>query len=277
MKTRRPILILGLFIIIVASFFFVQSEDKEAISNILQLHPPLFIQPALAANNEIVLRLDSEAGFAAYFQDPTGITLSSVRGAFRTIEAETASYIIGSVPVPGYSENEDAHVYVHVDGWVLAYYFNTDPASKIIDMATYQSNNLNTTKLQNALAVIAAAAGSPLSNIGYYDFRYPNATHVMLIGETMTDGDNSFTVNLPSSYGFYDRGWATINACAPSNSACSARPRVKINGTYLADGCRYCYGNISAPLLLPGATHTVTVEDSRNESRAVIMLIYRIP
>lgn len=277
MKTRRLILSLGLFIITVISFYVAQPKDKDATSIIFQLHPPLFIQPALAANNEIGVLLDSEAGFAAYFQDSTGITLSSVRGAFRTIETETASYIIGSVPVPGYSENEDAHVYVHVDGWVLAYYFNTDPASKIIDMATYQSNNLTTTKLQNTLAVIAAASGSPLSNIGYYDFRYPNATHVMLIGETMTDGDNSFTVNLPSSYGFYDRGWATINACAPSDSACSARPRIKIDGTYLADGCRYCYGNISTPLLLPGTTHTVVVEDGWNESRAVMILIYRIP
>ena len=63
-----------------------------------------------------------EAGISAYFKSASPIALADVRGVFRVIEVETADYIIGSVPVPDYRGEYDAHVYVHREGWFVAYY-----------------------------------------------------------------------------------------------------------------------------------------------------------
>jgi hypothetical protein len=218
-------------------------------------------------------QLDAEAGISAYFRDQAGITLNSVWGVFRTIEVSTSNYIIGSVAVPNYGETEDTHVYIHKDGWVLAYYLRGDPASKMIDMKTYRtSGNLNTTKLQNVLAVVAAAAGSSFSGSTYYDFRYPNATNIMVVAENNSDGDNSFTINIPSSYGYYERGWAVIN-----NDQSWVAPVIKIDGVAINSGCAYCYGTISAPQLLPDITHDVSVVEGYNASRGALILTYRMP
>lgn len=49
--------------------------------------------------------------------------------------------------VPDYPESEDVHVYVHRDGWFLAYYLVADPAGKIVNWRLYHNtgrNNLST-------------------------------------------------------------------------------------------------------------------------------------
>jgi hypothetical protein len=65
------------------------------------------------------------------------ITINSVASLFRTIEVSTTDYIIGSIPVPNYPETEDAHAYIHKDGWMLAYYLKVDPVGKIVDWQSY--------------------------------------------------------------------------------------------------------------------------------------------
>ena len=96
-------------------------------TNTLALQAPPFInvarsEEASPTDFDLGAYLDQEAGISAYFHSPDAITLSQVRGQFRTIEMETPDFIIGSVPVANYIENFDAHVYVHTSGWILAYY-----------------------------------------------------------------------------------------------------------------------------------------------------------
>ena len=38
------------------------------------------------------------------------------------------------------------------------------------------------------MSIIAGAAGMPVSNLRYYDFRYPNATDLLLIAEDEDNG-----------------------------------------------------------------------------------------
>jgi len=139
------------------------------------------------------------------------ITLSNVRGKFRTIERETADYMIGSVPLTNYPENYDVHVYVHKDGWILAYYLKQDPASKIFDWRAYDTNGatLITTKLENAITTIVNAVGVSLTTTTYYDFRYPNATKIMLVAEEDANGNgDSFDVNVPQTFVVFERSWS---------------------------------------------------------------------
>ena len=169
---------------LILSFSFVNgSTGPTNEDNTFRLQAPPFVSaaglPSRLAQG-IGTLLDDEAGISAWYQSPDAINLSQVRGQFRTIETETSDYIIGSVPVPDYYEVADAHVYVHRDGWILAYYARTDPISKIVDAEHY---TITTTKLKSVVAAVASAAGAPFTDVTYYDFRYPNASHLMLILE----------------------------------------------------------------------------------------------
>lgn len=76
--------------------------------------------------------LEDEAGISAYGQ-VSSANLDLAENAFKNIEKKTSEYIIGSVALPDYGETDDVHVYVDISGWIIAYYRNTEKASKIID------------------------------------------------------------------------------------------------------------------------------------------------
>jgi hypothetical protein len=126
--------------------------------------------------------ITEEAGISAWFQASTSIDLNNVKSAFRTIETENSDYILGSVSIDGYGESQDVHVYVHTDGWILAYYMASDPVGKIFDWWAYHDGGQAniTTKLENAITIVANEAGIPFDTATFYDFRYPNATNLML-------------------------------------------------------------------------------------------------
>jgi len=250
-----------------------QSTNRD---NIFRLQAPPFVSAASAATApadvDIGTLLDEEAGISAWFQAPDLINLSQVRGQFRTIETETDDYIIGSVPVPDHVEHFDVHVYVHRDGWILAYYLRSDPTSKIVDV---KGMTINTTKLKTVVAAVAGAAGAPFADVTYYDFRYPNATNMMLIAEDKNNG-NDFTIQLPSSFGYFERGWALYAGCT-----WTPPPTFRVDGTNKVGqatwngGCAY-YGVLTASELLPDTTHTVVV-DGYQYGYGVLVITYRVP
>ena len=100
-------------------------------------------------------------------------------------------------------------VYVHRDGWFLAYYLTADPVAKIFDWKKLQVGDIRH-HLEAVLADVADARRAQLSTCHFYDFRYPNATHMMLIAED-TDNGNEFQVNLPGSYIYYERSWSLVS------------------------------------------------------------------
>jgi hypothetical protein len=62
---------------------------------------------------------------------------------------------------------QDVHVYVHVNGWFLAYYLAADPAAKIIDWLDYKTNSSYiSTKLEDVLLVMASEAACSVPRRG---------------------------------------------------------------------------------------------------------------
>ena len=216
METRSLIRTLSVVAITVSLMFIPgltrQPEPLVGAGQSLRLEAPTFVRTAYAQEHpdafDLGAYLDQEAGISAYYKSASAITLSQVRSTFRTIETETADYIIGSVAVTNYAEeNFDAHVYVHKTGWILAYYLKTDPVSKIIDV---RGQTINATKLKAVISIVAGAAGAPFTDVTYYDFRYPNATNMLFVAEDDNNG-NSFTITVPSTYGYFERGWAAYD------------------------------------------------------------------
>nr|MBA3534068.1 hypothetical protein [Ardenticatenales bacterium] len=210
---------------------------------------------------------------------------AQVRAAFRTIEAETTNYIIGSVALPGYAESEDVHVYVHKDGWFLAYYLKADPVAKIFDWITYSATpGPIPTKLENALTLVTAQVGIPFTTATYYDFRYPNSSRMMLIAESnlVERSTDSFEVNLPSNFTYDERSWSLgfygEGCCGDrsylylANTLIGQTDRVN-NGIWAPD----MYGTLTSAQLLPSTIHNFKVETEYGFGYSGLALIYRVP
>lgn len=267
MHTRlntKPVLAVTFVILLFAAAGLLRPGPSQASpGRSVVLQPPAFLAIANAEEAPTAFPVD-EAGIAAYFNANQPITLANVRDVFRTIEVETPDYIIGSVAVPDYPESEDVHVYIHRTGWLMAYYLAADPVAKIFDWRAYNGSSTGT-KIEKILTIVASEAGVPFPGATFYDFRYPNANRLMLIGETYQDG-NDFTVWLPGGFVFYERSWGLFNLGYDSYW--------RLNGTTVGTACGNCtnQGFLTSAQLLPGTTYTVQVDDHGG-----LALVYRVP
>jgi len=270
MKQQYRLWVIGVVaILLVAAVTFIGRNSANA-EQTLTLQAPAFVQASADEStiSNIGTYLSNEAGISAYIQTVNPIDLNQVRGEFRTIETETADYIIGSVAVPDHPEHFDVHVYVHTDGWILAYYLKGDATSKIVDV---RARTINSTKLETIISIIAGALGETTTGLKYYDFRYPNATNILMVAEDHLDG-RDFTITMPSSYGYSERSWAMIND--------QTYVDFFINGTAASptwSGWDMGYGTIPASQLLPGQTHTIALRDTGWMSPyGVLVITYRV-
>lgn len=229
---------------------------------------PAFI-PAAGAQAEGSGFPEDEAGISAYFDAGTTINLNDVRNLFRTIEDETSQYIIGSVPISGYDEWMDAHVFVHVDGWAVAYYRLEDPTAKMVDVIGYSGTGDLNTNLETALTVIANGAGLPLPSVSFYHFQFPNATHFTIVGELNNATGSDFQVELPATYAYFERsGGLRGNGSSPGGA-------FNINGSTIFGCVKVCSDFIEPSELPAGSLHTISM--SWNTNNIVLVLVYRIP
>lgn len=275
MKTKLARVVAISLVIVLAGLVLGSTPDRDPIARAsyeASLQEPPFLNEdgvdAESAVLDIGERLDDEAGISAWCQTPMGIDLDLVADQYQIIETRTDDYILGSVSVPGYAYDEwDQHVYVHTDGWILAYYMNTDVTGRVVHLL---GQTINSTLVENMVHSMAAEAGMSCSTASLYDFRYPNATNVLFVAENDADGA-TYTINMPQSYTYMDRAWAKWN----SNSYCG----FTIDGAQLpatVDLGVFCIGTITYAQLLPGVTHTVDVNSSYSDY-GVIMVTYAVP
>ncbi|MFV9676956.1 MAG: hypothetical protein ACNYVW_04815 [Methanosarcinales archaeon] len=141
------------------------------------------------------------------------IDLSKAELCYRNIEYNCSDYIIGSVELPDLSEDEDVHVYVSADGWIVAYYLKEEPASKIMPWIGYDGGEITTTKLEDAISKMCTDIEIPYqqvkSDIKYDDFSYPDANRLMIIVDRMdVPGTDTFEFKIPDDYTVYKASWS---------------------------------------------------------------------
>ena len=282
LKTLAVLLLIGggvLFINLVAPSAHREPEDR---ANSFALSVPPFGRAAHAAPvcQFTASFLDDEAGIAAYTQVAGRIDLSLVRDEFRTKERETSEYIVGSVGIPDYSEEHDPHVYVDTDGWVLAYYLAHEPASHIMDLRHYDGVTIANTKLENAMNEILVVLGEVPFTAAYYDFRYPDATHIMLIAEANYGyGDDSFDVQLPNDFVYYERSWAHAQYDEEFGASTSIVyvDEVLISELRIYLGWLFDHGILRPAQLAPGASHAIRLHHMNWEGEAFcgLALVYQ--
>ncbi len=274
MKQRHRISLLLFSVVGVIVVVLFTSGEKPALHPGvgLALRPPAFVEAASpeSAPPEIGEYLGNEAGISAYVQTSGPIDLNLVRSIFKVIETETSDYIIGSVDLANYPEHFDTHVYVHSDGWVLAYYMNDVPASKMIDT---RAQTIASTNLESIVSAVTGAAGFGTSNLAYYDFRYPNATNILLVAEDAQDG-SAFTIELPTDYAYYERSWAGYDTLGSVEFWIDGDQAPR---QYWHNGYHIAYGEVPAASLLPGSPHVVAVNSDRASDYGILVITYRVP
>ncbi|MCH8296184.1 hypothetical protein IH992_34325, partial [Candidatus Poribacteria bacterium] len=202
--------------------------------------------------------LEDEAGITAYTNVGRAINLSAVKNAFRTIEHETADYVIGSVAIPDYTESEDAHVYIHKDGWLAAYYLKDEPVAKIIDFAHYEGGAISGTKLDLALLEVANALGLPIADVKYYDFVAPQANQLLLVvdREDNSGTTDSFDITIPNEITVFERSWG-LYAFSANPTLLNIDNNEISTFTVFDQNSAWTYGKLTPNQLQQGISHTV--------------------
>jgi hypothetical protein len=157
--------------------------------------------------------LEREAGISAYAQvsSISSVQLDNAEEALSVVEVRADDYVIGSVSLENYHKEYDAHIYVDTAGWVVAYYSRNAHASKIIDFVGFsETGQLTTSTLEMALDIVCEAMFVTTSNVKYYDFRYPQATRIVVAvdQEDRHKETSSFNINTPKSLNVYERSWS---------------------------------------------------------------------
>ena len=223
--------------------------------------------------------LEAEAGISAYTNVQQAVDLKKAKNAFRTIEHQTEDYIVGSVPLLDYGEEEDIHAYVHKTGWILAYYLCDEPAAKIVDWKNYgQDGKIYGTKLETGLSVLCNACQVAPREVKYYDFRCPEANRLLIVADA-TNGatEDSYSIKIPTEFLIFERSF--LHYHMPSSSSSTSflyldSPEI----SRLSRGAS-AYGLLSPVQLSVDDFHNVKMtNDGRSgDSLCAIVLIYLEP
>jgi hypothetical protein len=187
------------------------AESKQEFS----LVHPAFAQSVTAATTF----LDQEAGISIYLNTGSSVSINAVSPILTSIENQTSDWIIGSVPLGGFSSSEYPHCFVSKSGWFVVYYLRATPqnmayASKMITWAFPADVNspLNQSKLLQALIIVCTPLGIPTTNSKYYDFQYPSATNLLIVAKTTISGSPAtFNIKIPGSATVYEQSWSHKN------------------------------------------------------------------
>lgn len=237
-------------------------ETKVEGSNMFGLIKPPFVSAAGEATNF----LEEEAGISAYVNVGREIDLDEAREALIGISSEGESYIIGNVELEGLPEEEFPLVYIHEVGWILTYYTKYAPASRIMQWHEYDGGVVTTTTLEDAIAKICPQIGINYlqiqGNIEFYDFKYPNATTLILAVDTIDIGKNgtdTLNFEIPFSVVLYEASWShCADNCCSSNTKIDDVQVSSFPGCYY-DGPRIACGYYEEANLIAGMSHAVSI------------------
>jgi len=268
--------IVGIFSIGIVIGFFILN-DTQTDNNYGNNNDPisdndlLFLAPPITSSF-----LDEEAGITIYLDAGQSLDLGVAKNEFKTIEEETADYVIGSLGLPNLPETEDVHCLVHNDGWIVCFYLKQEPTSKIVDWNFYSGGILSKTKLYEGLEIIANAYPSVLiTNPSYYHYNYQNANKLMIIiDESPTSDSDSFNLFLPTEFTFYEKSW-NLNGQITKIGKFSGELNQGITHIINLDYTGYSAYNYI--LRVDGAEIDRVYRDSQSKGRVAVVLVYYQP
>jgi len=209
-----------------------------------------------------------EAGISAYVKASPSIDINDTKSAFASIECETADYIIGTVEMWGHTEEQQPHIYVSKDGWIVAYYPNNRPSSWIIPWYSYNTIPNGNSTLSDAVNILVNKVGGSNAGLKYYNFNFPDATKIMLIAESTTSS-NYFNVTVPNSFSLYEAGWSHYSPYIHSVGS------TNLDGETFSSGANLKYGIFDTLTeFSKGNEHSIAVSSSGESVFVGLVLVY---
>lgn len=257
------------------------AEDKQGFS----LVRPAFAQ-SMAATTSF---LDQEAGMAIWLNATADspLTLSVAQDKMSgNLENVTDHYVIGSIPLAGFSSDDYPHCFVHISGWIVVYFLkiNTQNPSTtgwlgkmmvLSDSNYYVKGDLKDNILQKGLETVCQGLVSktPTTDAKYYNFQYSNAAYLMIaIKEAANAQTVTFNIQVPSGLTIDERSWSFF-------ASWSAVFNIDTHNIYSGSGRHYGGPEITSGVLpADGSWHTVTLQAGNGYSwdyaRVCILILY---
>lgn len=148
----------------------------------------------------------SDLGLVAFVELPVPISLESnlLINSFRTIEYQTADYIIGKLPFSGdFTDDpaDDVHAFVHKDGYILVYLESSDNPAIIF------YNSPGSSALMNVASRLTyAGTGTYYCCALHADLQHRDARGIMQIFTLSSSKLADFMLSKNAT--IYDRSWA---------------------------------------------------------------------
>ncbi len=203
--------------------------------------------------------LDDVAGMSAYFSftGPTSLSSNLLLNQFRVVEDVQPSYLLGSVPCVGFESDssQDAKVFVHNAGWVVAFFPKDRPISQVIDQPMESS-----TRLDKVLAKIAYAVDVANYSTAYTHFQHQSAEKMLRVGRIRDNvaGENTMDLRLSASNLYYEMGWMLQTKSTWAHGWLDV-DQVRLAETPWGNGSPIQTGRLSPGQFVPNARHVVTV------------------
>ena len=137
-KHKLLIAVLALLLLTPLLAFHGNLRWSQPTDGSIQLQAPTFFKTAKAQGSTFA---DEQAGIAAYFNANRTIDLSSsnLQSLYRSGAKLENGYLLGSAivtennPDLNYNADDDVKLFISEEGWIMAYYHNSAPASQIFD------------------------------------------------------------------------------------------------------------------------------------------------
>lgn len=262
-------------------------ETGEGIT----LQPPTFLKAAHAQDSTQVdfSFLIEEAGITAYTNLNQKLDLTIFEARFKNIRQQTDQFVYGIVTAPGYEkltefdETADVQVFLHSDGWIIAYLSRWQTAAEMFDWVNYEKQRLTGTLLENVVRQMALDMGVNDFNIGYYDFRYPEATQIMLVAERVDyeQQEDSFEITIPRELAVYESSWSHAGFTTSYYPAtCKLNDQELVAARSLSGGKWVLLtGELVKAKFPPGATHKLVANAGSNHDSILsycgIAIVYK--
>jgi len=184
-----------IFSALIFQFMFVAMTISEEIKTTFNLEEPH------ARTIESGFPYD-EAGISAYINigSITGNEMNTALSVFSSMIESNSEYTLGLV--------SNIHTYIGFSGWIIAYLPKDKPVSTIIH-PNKQAGGVS--KFNTPISRICSAINKNFDQdtIKYYHFKYPEANEMIFIFERLSSkGTDSFYVELPSEFIFYEASYA---------------------------------------------------------------------
>ena len=239
---------------------------------IIHLIAILFLAGCAAADAGDAFPQD-EAGMCAYVNIGESINLEDAVGAYTQMLELSATHAIGTIAIGNVHATDNIHVYVDVNGWIVAYLLRTEETAAMIQWSSVNVSNpvFERTTLSDAISNMCTAIDVNYTgvegNIQYYDFEYPDADNMLIFTNTRTsDGDDYTHVLVPDTNTLYAANYSLVNT-AYSNRGWS---KLYVDGVRLESTSTNSKRILSeydiAGVLTVGESHTIWLERGNDYS-----------